>query len=586
MARLEDTEIQRVRSHVNIVDVIGQYLPLTKKGRSYWANCPFHNDHSPSMSISSDKQIFKCFVCNAGGNVFTFIQKYEQLSFVEAVYRVADIGNIPIEKQNFTIERKIDPHIQKLYDVMKDAIEFTHYQLDTPAATAIKQYLSKRGITQEVIERFAIGYNPPNNEVYHFLHAKKHSDANIIDANLAYEGSKGLFDVFKDRIMIPIHDSYGYPIGFTARRVHEDGNEAKYINTAQTKIYEKGKVVFNYHRIKETSRQEKRIYLCEGAMDVIAFENIGIRNSVACLGTAMTNEQLSLLKRLRVPIFVCYDGDEAGQAATYHFGKLATEANVAFEIYDHKSKLDPDELIKLNGKDEFIKSLNHTISWIDFLFEFLKTKYNLENYSQKKDYAIEIANYIKKLENQFEQKTFYHRLLSNTGFNMEEEAKKNQYVKPLAHKKKQINKVVKSGIEKAEYEILSQMLISKRASNFFKEELGFLLNEKHNHLVLTIIDFYREHDRIEAADLLNYIDEDLQKELLNITNWELARDVYDEMLLQDAIDEIRITVIDQKIKELDQKIKTTDITETVLELIKERENCIKQRNILKYKGEK
>ena len=366
MARLSEQEISQIRAKADIVDVIGRYVPLTRKGKSYKCVCPFHDDHDPSMSIAADKQIYKCFVCGAGGNVFTFVQNYEKISFIEAVYKVAEYAGVTLEHTLDVTPRIKDPHLQALHKACREAMEFTHYQLDTLDAKNVKEYLMRRNITEEIIKRFEIGYNPMDDALYRFLHAKKHADDDLVSAGLVRVTSLGMKDVFSHRIMIPIHDEFGEPVGFTARRVAEN-EEAKYINTTETDIYKKGNLIFNYHRAKQEVRKAKKAYLVEGAMDVLALEKVELHNAVATLGTAMTKEQLRLLQLLHVPIVVCYDGDKAGRNATYKFGKMAREAQLPFEIVDNKYGLDPDEVIDVYGKDELRALLDKTISWIDFL---------------------------------------------------------------------------------------------------------------------------------------------------------------------------------------------------------------------------
>ncbi len=381
MSRLSEQEINEIRSKANIVEVIAHYLPINKKGKSFSAICPFHDDHDPSMSISEDKQIFKCFVCGTGGNVFSFVQKYEQISFVEAVYKVAEIIGVPMDHPLEIAGRPVDPHAAALYKVCQDTIEYTHYELQTPDGEQVKHYLYQRGIDDAMIECFALGFNPPNDALYRFLSAKKHTDEHIIEAGMARMNSQGINDVFSQRIMIPIHNEIGEPVGFTARRLL-DNEEAKYINTQETYIYHKGDLIFNYHRARSEARKAKCVYLVEGAMDVLALAKVEVQHAVAMLGTACTKEQLRLLGKLGVDVIVCYDGDTAGKNATYKFGKAA-KGKIAFTIVDNKTGLDPDEIIDAYGKEELHKTLHKTISWIDFLFDYLLSRYDLENYSQK-----------------------------------------------------------------------------------------------------------------------------------------------------------------------------------------------------------
>lgn len=580
MARLSEQEINDIRAKADIVDVIGHYVPLSKKGRNYWCVCPFHDDHSPSMSIASDKQIYKCFVCGAGGNVFTFVQNYEKISFIEAVYKVADYAGVHIEHSLILPQKHVDPHIAALHKACKETIEFTNYQLDTLDAKNVKEYLFKRNITEDIIRKFNIGYNPKNDALYRFLKAKKIKEDDMLGAGLVRMTSMGIKDVFSNRIMIPIHDAEGNPVGFSARRIQEN-DEAKYINTNETDIYVKGNLIFNYHRAKQEARKAKKVFLVEGAMDVLAFEKVGLANSIATLGTAITSTQLHLLKLLHVPVVVCYDGDTAGKNATYKFGKLAIKEHIPFEIVDNRYGLDPDEIIDGYGKEALTKMSSNTISWIDFLFEYLLGKYNLNNYSQKKEYAMEIAEEINQLSDTFEKESYFIRLRGLTDFDMQpkQTTDKKNIKKERKAEKQQFLSYPKTGRIRAEQEILSQMLCGIAASNYYKEKLGFMKDETCNKLALYIIDYYRNHQKMEVADLLNDIrEENVRQLLLDISQWELASQNINMLVLQDALEKTKVCMLDDQIQMLNEKIKTIQDPMEKAKLAQQKNQLIKDRN--------
>lgn len=582
MTRLSEQEINEIRAKADIVDVVSRYIPITRKGKGFYATCPFHDDHDPSMSISQDKQIYKCFVCGAGGNVFSFVKNYEQISFLEAVYKVADGVGIAIEKTLMLPEQKLDPHIAALYKVYHDMIEYTHYQLHTPDAAHVKEYLYKRGLTDAIIERFALGYNPNNDAVYKFLHAKKHEDEDMLSAGVTRMTSSGMKDVFFNRITIPIHDANGNPVGISARRLLDSG-EAKYINTQETEIYHKGNLMFNYHRAKTEARKEKRIYVVEGAMDVLALEKVGVQNAVATLGTACTKEQLKLLRILGSDVILCYDGDQAGKNATYKFGKLAKQ-QFNFTIVDNKLGIDPDEIIDAYGKDELTSILNKTMSWIDFLFEFLLHRYDLNNYSQKKEFAVEIADEISLLKDDFEKQNYYIRLRELTGFDMQGRVEIAPKQIKQEYQKRVYLTYPKTGTLAAEYIILSQMLCGLIASNYFRDELGFLKDEDSNKLAMYIIDYYRTHKMIHVADLLNIIKEErVQTLLLMIADWELAQREVNMDVLRQAITKMKACLLDEKIATLKEKAKAIHDPIAKAKFADERNQLIRERHDLMCK---
>lgn len=546
MARLSEEKINEIRSKSDIVEVISKYMPLTKKGKSFVGNCPFHDDHDPSLSVSQEKQIFKCFSCQAGGNVFGFVSRFENISFAESVLEVARICNVDVSGIEAGVP-SANPHLVPYYKVNQAFVDYTNYMLFSTAYVHILEYLHKRGINDDLIKKFEIGYNPKEDVVYHYLKAKKFSDEDMINANLARLTSQGIHDVFSGRITIPIHDRFANPIGFTARRTQEN-DESKYINTTETDCYRKGNVIFNYHRAVSACRKTHRVLLVEGAMDVIAFYKAGIEDVVATLGTACTSEQLRLLKQLHVKVDVCYDGDEAGIHAIYKFGKMASESGLEFEIVENKTGLDPDEIIEKYGKEELKSMSMRTISWIDFCFSYLQKKYRLDNYSQRVEFAKEMKVEIEHEQESFLKDSYYQHLFQLTQFDMSKEqvqTKRRKRVLPQAH-------VFRYG-DLAEYEILGQMLISRHALNVYKNDLGFLINPVCNQLAVYLINEYRTQEVIHVADLLNHIQEEEVKNLLiDLSEWELAPKQLNLDVLRDAIGKIHAKCIDKRIQEMSE----------------------------------
>ncbi|MEG1066018.1 MAG: DNA primase [Erysipelotrichaceae bacterium] len=547
--RLSEDLINEIRSKADIGEIISTYVPLSKKGKNLWCTCPFHDDHAPSMSVSLEKQIYKCFVCGEGGNVFNFVSKIENIPFVEAVVKVAELANIPIDiKLTKTDNKPVDPLIKEIYEINQEAIDFTNYAIGNVDAKFVRDYLEKRGITKDIIEKFTIGYNPSGSKLYQFLNAKKHTDELLTKIDLVRAYNNGFKDVFAERILIPIHNEFGKPVGFTGRRLLEN-EDAKYINTASTPVYEKGNIVFNYHRAKKEIKDRKCVYLLEGAMDVISLEKIGITNAVATLGTACTNEQVKQIKNLHTLVRIFYDGDQAGINATYKFGQLAKQNNIQFEIVNNQYKMDPDEIIDCKGKEELIAICNKTISWIEFLFKYLPTKYNLENYSQKKQFAETMLEEIKLINEDFEKRSAINKLKTLTGFDVTQNFNQQQAIQP-AYEKRAYTTMPKKGYARAEYEILSMMLISKAACNHYKEKLGFFISETSNSLAYYIIDYYRNNEQLNVAQLIDYIKEQgIKNYVTDIVEWELAMEAYDLETMDLAITKIKRSLLEKQIRE-------------------------------------
>lgn len=583
MSWIKEEDMRAIRQKADIVDVISHYLTLEKKGKNYKAICPFHDDHDPSLSISTDKQIYKCFVCGAGGNVFTFVQHMEKISFTEAVSKIAEMIHYPLSLPSNNYVAKVDVN-EPYYSIMKEYIKYTQYELNSDDGLQCMEYLRKRHINEDIMVRFQLGYAPDETKATHYLLAKKYDESKLHDLGLIHNSRNGYSATFFNRFMIPIHDEHGNPIGFTARRLEENDSIPKYINSSQTKLYEKSNVVFNYHRALSFARKNHRCILVEGAMDVIAFEKADIHESVACLGTACTNAQLNLLKRMQVPISVCYDGDRAGQNATYKFAKMAMSQGVSFVIVNNQTKLDPDELFEEKGKEALIAFVSKTISYVEFLFRYLVGKYNLDNYEDKKKYAQEIFEAIEKTCDAMEKATYLSRLKSQTGFDFTSLTKEESPVRKAPVRKVTYLETPLDGRLKAEQSTLAMMLLSKEAAMRFKEEIGFFKDNMCSRLSLYMYDLYRSRDRIDKDSLIAAIDEDEVRDFfINLLDNPSLPSEYDGSYFQDCLLKIKECTLSEQIDFINQKIEKTPSAIEKIELASKKNELIRKKNSLRRK---
>ncbi len=568
--RLSEEEIAAVRNRADIAEVIGHYLPLVKKGRSVTCVCPFHDDHNPSLSISQEKQIYKCFVCGAGGNVFTFVQNYENISFPEAVARVAELTGTPLSFDPAALKTPADPRKAALYKVLQETIRYTHYQLSAQDGIPVRKYLQERGIDEAVIEKFEIGWNGPGDELLRFLKAKGYSEQDMVAGNVVRLSESGLHDVFASRIMFPIHDSLGNPIGFTARSMDPQAT-SKYINTTETPIYVKGRTLFNYHRAKPAARRENRILLCEGVTDVLAMDRAGIENAVATLGTACTREQLRLLRQCSTHLTFCYDGDQAGRNATYKAGQLALEAGFEVGVVVNATGLDPDEIVRQQGPQQLQQMCRKEQTWMEFVLDYLSSRYDLENYSEKKEFARLAAEQIRKLSDDFDRQNFARQLQQMTGFELDLSA-----ATPVSPRSSATQKAggmrlkrTRDGKTNAEHLILALMLTSHDAVTMFKEKLGFLLSEENQQLAMMILDYSRTHPQLQIADFIDTIqDESLKQKTLELSEWECPQ--FTPEVMEGAILRIRRSMLEEKINDLKQQILRISNPESQAALLQER----------------
>lgn len=551
--RIPREVINEIKSKAPIQDIIGNFIPIVKKGNNYQAYCPFHDDNNPSLHISVDKQIFKCFSCppenKSSGDVFSFVMKYKHLSYTEAVKLVAEMIGY---KYDFG-ENRVNAFVETIsHKIVREAVNYCQYELKSKEGETYKSYLYRRNIDDKLIERFQIGYNPRDDKLYSFLSKKGYSDNDIITANLARLTNKGIRDVFFNRIMIPISDINGNPIGFTARSI-DPNVDIKYINSTDTPIYRKSNVVFNLHRAKEKIRETKFVILAEGPMDVIAFDRIGFQNTVCSLGTNTTRNQLLAIKKFTDRILLAFDGDKAGQSAILKTGKDCLQEGFEVIVLNNDTVYDPDEIINKYGADRLTEMIVKPKTWIEFIIEYYKMSYDLENYTAKREYTFKVMEEIKKVKNDFDRQVYINRLSELTKLPVAilssdvrtEEIKKEtkKITRPVSS--------LHSGIEIAQNIIVKQILFSANNINIYKNELGYLPDRQLDNITKMIINFYDQNQYISLGNLLAEIDDDETRTLIcKIESDKTHCEDEDEQLLKDSIIKIKAYEIEKELEKL------------------------------------
>ena len=569
MPIISEQEINQVRNKADIVEIIGHYLPVSKKGKSYVALCPFHDDHSPSMSISPDKQIYKCFVCGAGGNVFTFVQNYENVSFPEAVKEVADLVGITLsyDYQDTVVK---DPVKENRYKLLNETINYAMYTLNSEDCKNEREYLEKRGIDKNVRDYFEIGYLPSGDKLYKFLNAKGFKDKDMVDVNVARTSSSGMHDVFSSRITFPVHDSQGHPIGFSARTLNN--NESKYINTNDTDLFKKGELVYNLHRAKNSARKEGKIYVCEGVTDVIAFYRAGIQNCVCTLGTACTEKQLRLLKSTALKIVFCYDGDDAGQNATWKAAKLAQKVGCQVGIIKNDTGLDPDEIVSKHGAEGLKELLKNEQIWMEFALDYLQKHSNLNNYSDKKEFVQKAMAEVELLNDEFDKQHFTNEISKISGMPIvyEKERKKFNYETNDKHLSSNTQ-----GSEAAEEIILAQMLAHPEAIQHFSDKLGYLTNPVYNSIAMLVIDKYRKYNNIDISALIDSVDDDkIKKKISDLATFWAYELPYDEKQMDGAIRKVHISINEAQLEAYKEQLQQPMNAESREVLLNKYQECL------------
>ena len=409
-----DDVIEEVRSRNDVVDLIGNYIKLTKKGSSYFGLCPFHNEKSPSFSVSRDKQMYYCFGCGAGGNVFTFVMEYENYTFVEAVKYLAERAGIKLPEVEVTEEQKrIQTKRQQLLDIQKQAAQYFYYQLKSKNGANARAYFEKRRLTKETIAHFGLGFsNPYSNDLYQFLKSKGYDDQILKDSGLVTIDEKyGVHDKFWNRVMFPIMDVNNKVIGFGGRVLGE--GTPKYLNSPETLLFDKSRNLYGLN-FGRTSRQPFMI-ICEGYMDVIAMHQAGFTNAVASLGTAFTLQHGILLKRYIEEVRLAYDSDEAGVKAALRAIPILRSAGLRIRIIHMNPYKDPDEFIKNLGMEAFQERIDQAEN--SFLFEVsvLERSYNLGDPDGKTRFFNAVAQRLLEFEQELERNNYIEAIARKYG---------------------------------------------------------------------------------------------------------------------------------------------------------------------------
>ena len=552
MANISYEEILSIQRKANIVDIIRDYVPLTQRGKNYFGICPFHDDHNPSMSVSPEKGVYKCFVCGNAGNVFNFVMEYEKVSFYESVKIVADKIGVSID---ISTSKKENTKKSPLYDIYNISYKFYQNNLNTVYGKDAKKYLLNRKIDEDVIKNFNIGLSLSDSELCNALKAKGFKDDDIVSSGVAVQNGNNIYDIYKNRIMFPLYDLEGNVVGFSGR-IYNQKSESKYINTKETEIFKKGELLYNYHIAKKEARKEKNIIVVEGFMDVIRLSTIGIVNVVATMGTAVTKYQLNLIQKLAPNITLMFDGDKAGEKATNAFIELANGNDSNIKVVRLEDNLDPDEYILTKGKDKMIYNLSHAQSVYD---------YKLSSYKENIDFndSKEVSNYINVMIKEFEKidddivrEIEIKKLSESTNVSydlIKSKLKEKEKKVIITHKPKNI-KINK--YEKASKYILYRMINDNNMILYYFNNLSYLPNDIERKLASEIVLFYKKFNSFNLSDFIIYLED--KKELINLVV-DISDLKYTEDELNDNIDNyfdvIKESLYNNQIKKLTSELK-------------------------------
>jgi DNA primase len=554
---IAEEKINQIRQSVDIVDVIGEYIQLKKQGRNYFGLCPFHGENTPSFSVSPDKQIYYCFGCGAGGNVFSFLMEIDGLTFVEAAIKLAAKANIDLDIQTNIAAKPVSKDLQQMLDAHELLRKFYHHLLkNTKEGQDALEYLLQRGFTEQTIEKFQLGYSLPSWDYTVKLLTKKGFSIDLLEkAGLIVKRERDgtVFDRFRNRIMFPIFDRNGNTIAFSGRAL--GGEEPKYLNSPETAIFNKSKTLYNYHLARSQIRKLQHAVLFEGFADVIAADRAGVTNGIATMGTSLTEEHVEILRRNCQTVTICYDSDHAGIEAAFRAGNLLSDSGMNVFVATMPEGMDPDDYIKKFGGEKFLHDvIGASATFMSFKLLYFRRGKNLQHEGEQLLYIEEVLKEIGKLENAVERDHYLRQLanefslsldaleeqlaLYRKGMHSGQTAKRKPSQKPLLVKQ-QLNKL-KPAFHNAERHLLAHMLKSSEVAFKVQELLqGNTFNiDEHQAIFTYLLGFYEEGNPPDASLFLNFLQDDRLRRIVTEIEMMLINEELSEKELSDYLKQV------------------------------------------------
>lgn len=579
MAFIDKSIIDEIKSKNDIVDVIGSYISLNDKNK---ALCPFHDDHSPSFSVQKDKQIYKCFSCGESGNVITFVQKYNGITFTEALKMLADRAGIPL---NVSTTRKRNTKYEKLYEI-NDTVNkyFKANLLSNEGIKAIK-YLEDRKISKDIINEFNIGLST-SNKLSNIL-SKKYSYDELVKLDICKDINGRYYDTFQDRIIFPIIDENNNVIAFSGRKyTNEDLNNntlPKYSNTKETDIFKKSEVFYNINNAINEIKKKREIVITEGFMDTIRMSSIGYKNVVAIMGTAFTEKHLEKIKKCKCKVILNLDQDDAGVKGTIEAGETLLKNNIDTEVIVFDDYKDSDEFIKNKGSEAFKIAYDNRVSFIDFKLKYLKRKRNMKDAVEKAKYIKEAVLALNDLDSQILIDLKIKDIAEEFGISESDIRNEIKLNKKMAIKNVEEPKKVTryDKYDKSELRILYLMLNYEDVILYFENTLGYLIQDDRALLAYKIIEFRNDYGYYNYSDFVDYIsdNEKLMNVLKEVMKYHNNED-YTMEELDDYINTIKMYSIKKRIDTLKIEMSETFDVNKKIEIAKKIENINKE--VLKW----
>ena len=560
-------EIQQIRDKTDIVSFISEYLTLKKMGRNFKTNCPFHNEKTPSFVISPERQIWHCFGCNKGGDVFSFLMEYENMEFPEALRILAKKAGIQLRESEYKKGQSFEK--EKLYEINKLTLKFYNYILSEHKAgkEALAYLLEKRKLNKGIIDTFELGFAPSGNILSDYLvRKKKYAAKDLVSAGVSIDRNGQLFDFFRNRIIFPLFDHRGNVSGFAARALN-DTDMPKYINTKETAIYHKGSMFFGLNLSKEEIKQKQNAIIVEGELDAIAMHMEGIKNSVAIKGTALTEDQVNLLSRFTPKVTLCLDQDEAGFEATKRSLFLIEKKRLTTDIIILDNAKDPDEALKKDAV-KFKKSVKNALNIYDYLINYYVNKNPQNTIEDKRKITEGVLSLLSQISNEIVKEHYLKKLSSKIDTSLDSI---NKEIDKLQKKLTQEKVVTEQRDKRQRREVLEEYLLalliqSKNPKQIVEEIQEKLLeykfeNQSFAKIIEAFFEYFKTNDNLDNKQFSNYLSTELLKSFDFCYLYPLPKFENDKKISGEAkkvISELLNIYIKKRIKNLTEEIQKSE----------------------------
>ena len=554
--RIPDEQVELIRRSADIVEVISDFVQLKKQGRQYIGLCPFHGEKSPSFSVSPDKQLYHCFGCGAGGNVFSFLMELEGLTFIESVRKLGTKLNIDLPEESSSLNSSDTPH-EKMRSAHELAAKLFYHVLTLTEQGALgREYVKERGFTREQIEHFQIGFAPDRWDALTTILKKREFSLDLmVQAGLLgeRESKDGYFDRFRNRLMFPIWDGQGKVIAFGGRTISDE--KPKYLNSAETPIFHKGQTLYGLHLARPSIRKEGTVILFEGYVDVIAAWGAGFTNTIATLGTALTEEQAKIIRRNAETVLICYDSDQAGINAAFKSANILEQVGCMIKVADMPEGMDPDDYIRTYGADRFKSDvIGASLTFMSFKMRYMRRGRNLANEAERMRYIEEVLAEIATLPRAVERDHYLRQIADEFSLSLEalkqeqyqifrSKRKENQFTpeqqKPITPRKTFETKKLLPAYQNAERFLLAHMMKDVEVADLVQERIGGEFNiDEHQAIAAYLFAYYGEGNESNPAQFI----QSLRDDKLVRTATELAmlsvNEQYEEQELIDYMKQI------------------------------------------------